>query len=394
MTNDSVNSFLSTVEKSCKDGNLINLTFSKLPSGEVQKIRVRLKKISGASLVQFEYFLTEGRVKQKNVQADSVCDELSFVLSLLPRQADFSSSVESGTLLVSKKGDARFTSKRKASQEVVFEAGNDREKNYIFDGTEDFMMLLGISDAKGRVHDKRQAKFRQINRFCEQVRDILKYLPETEAVNIADLCCGKSYLSFAVYYYLTVILKKSVSMVCIDLKQSVIDYCADIANKLGYGGMSFYCMDINDYRPKSKTHLVISLHACDVATDIVLDYAISVGARVILSTPCCQHELSGIFSCDELDFIGKYSHLKQKLCSVATDALRLERLEAAGYKTDAIELIDPEDTPKNTLLRGILKNRNFKNTPKGVEKFKAYSSHYKYLTGREAKALPNGKDDN
>lgn len=371
----------------CENGELLNLTFSKLPKGEVLKVKATSKTVSGNVVIQFEYFLTEGRVRQHNVKPFEVSNEIEKIFELSPRQADFNGTNISGVLLVSKRGEMKLITKKQNNFSPK-EASNNREKNYIFSGREEFMTLLNISDKNGRVHDKKQSKFRQINRFCEQVRDIMKHLPEEGVISIADLCCGKSYLSFAVYHYLTVTLGREVSMVCIDLKQSVIDYCSDISEKLGYDGMKFYCMDINSYKPECQINLVISLHACDIATDIVLDFAISAGAKVILSTPCCQHELSSIFDCDELEFIGKYSHLKQKLCSVATDALRLERLEAAGYKTDAIELIDPEDTPKNTLIRGVLKSRTFRNTDRGIEKFKSYQKHYKYLTGREAKMLP------
>ena len=218
------------------------------------------------------------------------------------------------------------------------------------------MFELGVSDKNGRVYDKKQAKFRQINRFTEHIADIYKHLPADGVLNILDLCCGKSYLSFAVYHYLTVTMNRKVNMVGIDLKKDVIDFCAKTAENLGYDGLKFYAMNIDDYNYTTPVHLVVSLHACDIATDIVLTKAIELGAKVILSTPCCQKELLQNLDTDAFEFVTKYPMLKKKLCDALTDAMRLERLSASGYDATALELTDPDDTPKNILLRAIKKN--------------------------------------
>lgn len=234
--------------------------------------------------------------------------------------------------------------------------GNDRKKNHILSGAEPFLIRLGISDGQGRVHDKKQPKFRQINHFLELIRDAESCLPEDGPLGICDLCCGKSYLSFAVYHYFTAIRHRQVRMVGVDMKAEVMDDCNAIARELGMDGLSFVCADVSLYEfggAKDCPDMVISLHACDTATDRVLDRAISWGARLILSTPCCHHEMMRRLDCPALDFIAGHSMLKQKLCDAATDALRLKRLEAAGYEVAALELIDPEETPKNVMLRGI-----------------------------------------
>lgn len=234
--------------------------------------------------------------------------------------------------------------------------GNDRKKNHILSGAEPFLIRLGISDGQGRVHDKKQPKFRQINRFLELIRDAESCLPENGSLGICDLCCGKSYLSFAVYHYFTAIRHRQVRMVGVDMKAEVMDDCNAIARELGMDGLSFVCADVSLYEfgsPEDCPDMVISLHACDTATDRVLDRAIAWGARLILSTPCCHHEMMRRLDCPALDFIAGHSMLKQKLCDAATDALRLKRLEAAGYEVAALELIDPEETPKNVMLRGI-----------------------------------------
>lgn len=227
-------------------------------------------------------------------------------------------------------------------------AGHDRVKQHILTGAEPFLIRLGVSDANGRVHDKKQPKFRQINRFLELIRDTESALPATGCLHICDLCCGKSYLSFAVYHYFTAIRHREVHMVGVDMKADVMDACNDIARDLGMTGLSFLCADISLYESDEPVDMVISLHACDTATDLVLGKAIEWKAKVVLSTPCCHHELNRTLNCPELEFIARHSLLRQKLCDAATDALRLARLEAAGYEVVALELIDRRKRPRTS----------------------------------------------
>ena len=270
--------------------------------------------------------------------------------------------------------------------------GNDKVKRRILSGTEAFLMELGVSDQNGRVHDKKQAKYRQINRFLELIRDVESNLPAEGVLNIADLCCGKSYLSFAVYHYFTAIKGRSVRMVGVDMKAEVMAECDTIARNLGMEGLSFVCGDVTRYEfPEgAQVHMVISLHACDIATDIVLDKATEWGAKVILSTPCCHHDLNRRLNSPALSFVVEHSMLRQKLCDAATDALRLKRLEASGYDVTALELIDPEETPKNVMLRGIRKyNPDSARCRKAAEEYKAA---YEFLTGEKIGVQMNNEE--
>ena len=174
---------------------------------------------------------------------------------------------------------------------------------------------------------------------------------------VCDLCCGKSYLTFAIFWYFTEILNKKVEMYGVDLKKDVIEYCSSVAEKLGYKGLHFECGDVSNFTPPDMPDLVVSLHACDVATDYVLAGAIKNRAKVILSTPCCQHEIQNQLKCNALSLITEYSLLKQKLAVAATDALRAKMLEIHGYKVTVCELIDPEETPKNVLIRAVKRER-------------------------------------
>ena len=261
--------------------------------------------------------------------------------------------------------------------------GNDKQKNRILTGAEPFLIHLGVSDERGRVHDKKQPKFRQINRFLELIRDVESQLPAEGILNICDLCCGKSYLSFAVYHYFSVIKKRSVRMVGVDMKADVMDDCNKVAKALGMDGLSFVCADVTTFDFGAPVHMVISLHACDTATDLVLDKALEWGAKVILSTPCCHHAMNKALNCPALSFIAEHSMLRQKLCDAATDALRLKRLEAAGYDVTALELIDPEETPKNVMLRGIKKyDPAAQRCRKAAEE---YETAYAFLMGKPPK---------
>ena len=261
--------------------------------------------------------------------------------------------------------------------------GNDKAKRRILTGAEPFLMELGVSDQNGRVHDKKQAKYRQINRFLELIRDVEAHLPAEGVLNIADLCCGKSYLSFAVYHYFTAIKRRTVRMVGVDMKAEVMAECDAIARNLGMEGLEFVCGDVTLYEfPEgAQVHMVISLHACDVATDIVLDKATEWGAKVVLSTPCCHHDLNRRLNSPALSFVAEHSMLRQKLCDAATDALRLKKLEANGYDVTALELIDPEETPKNIMLRGIRKYNP--DSPRCKKAAEEYVAAYEFLTGEK-----------
>ena len=232
----------------------------------------------------------------------------------------------------------------------------DKKKTYILDGKEPFFVSLGISDRSGRVHDKKQGKFRQINRFIEHVANIYERLPKDGELTVYDLCCGKSYLGFAVYHYLVNVKKRAVRMLGVDLKGETVRRCDGIARELGFDGMTFIADDIKNLPKDKSPDLVLSLHACDVATDIVLDSAAELKAGVILSTPCCHRYLNDKVRAPELKFVTDFPHLRNKLCEALTDAIRLARLRGCGYKVAALELTDPDDTPKNTLIRAIRVN--------------------------------------
>ena len=333
---------------------------SKPADKDILRAVATLFEKSGEVFLQIETFKKDGKALHKNIlpsDTDALCAVIAGYaqVNLIGDGADAeyrASKSGNATIL----GEKKFATAIESYGKKIEIKAHNRAKTYAFDGSEPFLFELGVADKNGRVFDKKQAKFRQINRFTEHIAEIYKHLPAEGELNILDLCCGKSYLSFAVYHYLTVTMGRKVNMVGIDLKKDVIEFCSRTAENLGYTGLHFHACNIDDYPYSMPVHLVVSLHACDVATDIVLTKAIELGARVILSTPCCQKELLQNLDTDAFAFVTKYPMLKKKLCDALTDALRLERLAAHGYDVTALELTDPDDTPKNILLRAIKKS--------------------------------------
>lgn len=358
--------------------------FSKSKDKNIVRALSTVRIIKGKTVIQTEFQHADNKATHKNFSLDdfdgiidTVCNFSQINVILTSGECEYRQS-KSGNDTIIGYEKLKATLKNKKLEKIV-PMGNNKEKQYILQGNEEFLKLLAVSDKNGRVYDKKQAKFRQINKFLELIKDVEEYLPSSGNIRICDLCCGKSYLSFAVYYYFSEIKKLDVSMSGVDLKEDVIEYCNTVAKQLNFNKLSFICGDINEYNTDIKPHLVISLHACDTATDAVIEKAISWDTPVILSTPCCHHELNHKLNCPELSFIAEHSMLRQKLCDAATDALRLKLLECNGYTTSALELIDPDETPKNIMLRAIKKKGFDKNSKKAVALCMEYEKAKKFL---------------
>ena len=347
-----ISTFTRVIDSSC----LKKAVFSKPQDKSVVRSVARIfAKKGGESFVQLETFTSDNKALHKNLSITEAPEYLAELALSQYSQTNIVAMSGECEIKISKKGKIFISDKIVYSDKAEI-SDHNRSKNYILasaPGHEKFLELLGICSSDGKIIDKKQSKFRQINRFIELLDDVYDRLPSDKELLVCDLCCGKSYLTFAVYYYLTEIKKRSIKMYGVDLKRDVIEYCSSVAQKLGCTDLTFICDDISNF-DRGTPDLVISLHACDIATDIVLGYAINHGARVVLSTPCCHHEMMKQLDCDALSFISRYSMLKQKLCDAATDSLRCLMLSAHGYSVEALELIDPDDTPKNLLIRAIL----------------------------------------
>ncbi len=380
--------FTSLLSLAFERGALLRLTASK-PSDAALPIRQsgRMAKHGKDVFLTVESVLTGGRVIHRHYKAA----ELSALLDewyVSYMQIQLHTASGDALYLRSRKGKITLTGVEKirralsdSDEKREITEDIDRKKAHLLSGNEPFLVALGVSSPDGRIYDKKQAKFRQINRFLEHVRDILPELPEEGELTVYDLCCGKSYLSFALYHYLTVSCARKVHMLCVDLKQNVIDECGAFAQGLGFDGMEFRCDDVRRVPTDKTPDLLVSLHACDIATDIVLNTGIKLGARVILSTPCCHRALNNNLFCEPLAFAARHPQLRTKLCEALTDALRLLRLEKNGYTVTALELTDPDDTPKNTLLRAVLPQNASKATARAKRAAREYESALLLLLG-------------
>ncbi len=283
------------------------------------------------------------------------------------RQAEIITKQGKATVLISKKGKATVNYKltknnlhsdniqNTTNSETNEELYHNKKKNYILqEGTPlPFLVDLGVMTREGMIVKAKMDKFRQINRFLEYIGDVLPFLSQERELTILDFGCGKSYLTFALYYYLKILKGYQINVIGLDLKSEVIKHCNQLSERYGYDKLRFLEGDIASYNGSNCVDMVVTLHACDTATDHALYKAVSWGAQVILSVPCCQHELNKQIDSDILKPILKYGIVKERMAALITDALRAELLETKGYKVQLLEFIDMEHTPKNILIRAV-----------------------------------------
>lgn len=334
-------------------GELIRMIFSskRKKSVEYNKVSIRPVEISGQVLFQAEYTF------DKKVTHENLSCQAASALALQLIKEDFKqinafTLAEDIQILASKPEKARITTKPATKGMPSLE--HNKTKNYIIaDGVPcDFLIRLGVMEESGKVIQKHYSKFRQINRYLEIVEDVFPYLPTGRILKIIDFGCGKAYLTFALYYYLRIRKNRDVQIIGLDLKKDVIRFCRKIAEDLHYDGLEFLMGDIADYR-SDQADMVVTLHACDTATDYALINAVSWNTKVILSVPCCQHELFSQIENDLHQPMLKYGILKDRLTEYLTDGLRGLKLEAAGYEVAMIEFTSLEHTARNIMIKAI-----------------------------------------
>lgn len=339
---------------------------------EVSKVRVRPLLLQEKLVFQVEEFRGKQAFHQ-NLMRDEAYEYLQNAMSDTFRQMELVSAKGSAQILVSKNG--KMTVKVKKNRPVKGQAkiqapstllDHNRKKKYVLEDGKPipFLQDLGVMTADGRIVHSRYDKFRQINRFLEFVQDILPKLPKGREINIIDFGCGKSYLTFAMYYYMKELNGFDIRVIGLDLKQDVIDHCNQLARKYGFEKLAFYHGDIASYEGVDQVDMVVTLHACDTATDYALAKAVRWNASVILSVPCCQHELNRQMKNDMLEPVLQYGLLKERMAALYTDGIRAEILENHGYRTQILEFIDMEHTPKNVLIRAVKEGKGKKNGKK------------------------------
>lgn len=333
---------------------LIQAVMSNPRSKEgVLKIKMRPVQLKDQLFFQLESF-TKTQAFHENLKMKETIEKVMQYMTEF-RQLQIMTAKDTYTVLISKKGKVTIQKKKNKESKTTTILSHNRTKKYILQEGMNvpFLQDLGVMTAEGKIVKSRFDKFRQINRFLEFIEDIVPKLERGRELTILDFGCGKSYLTFAVYYYLHELKHYDIRVIGLDLKQEVIAHCNELAKKYGYKKLTFLVGDIADYEGVNQVDMVVTLHACNTATDYALAKAIGWNAQVILSVPCCQHELNGQIYAEELAPLTEYGLLKERFAALVTDGLRAKYLEASGYETQVLEFIDMEHTPKNILLRAV-----------------------------------------
>lgn len=321
--------------------------------GGARKVEIRPVLLKDQLVFQASEY-TEKQVWHYNLPADKLYDKVADWMENM-KQLEALHPAGRVHVLISKKGKMTVKKSKAGCTRASGDLSHDRKKKYILDPavTVPFLVDLGVQTKDGKIVQARYDKFRQLNRFLEFIEDIALELPKDRETVMIDFGCGKSYLTFAMYYYLHELKGYDVRIIGLDLKEDVIARCQALADKYGYEKLTFLAGDIADYDGVDRVDMVVTLHACDTATDYALDKAVRWGAKVILSVPCCQHELNGQMKSALLEPVFKYGLLKERMAALFTDAIRANLLETAGYRVQVLEFIDMEHTPKNILIRAI-----------------------------------------
>lgn len=353
---------------------LVDMTLSNRKcAGDILKIKVRPVIIKDALIFQAAQY-TKTQVFHKNIEEKEMAAWVKTLIENEFKQTQIKCADREYTILSGKKGNVTIKERKLQVCEKTDKKSlsHNRQKSYILkEGTPvPFLVDLGVMTTEGKIVRSKYDKYRQINRFLEFIQDILPELPKNRELTIIDFGCGKSYLTFAMYYYLNVLKGYSVNMVGLDLKSDVIRHCNELSKKYGYDHLEFIHGDIADFEGADAVDMVVTLHACDTATDYALYKAIRWNAKVILSVPCCQHELNGQLQNDTLNAVLQYGLLKERMAALMTDGLRGQLLEVVGYKTQILEFIDMEHTPKNILIRAVKHDRAQKDIQKGLEAYR------------------------
>lgn len=345
----------------------------------VKKIEIKPVLIKETILFQESRYINT-KIYHKNYVKDEMIKEVIRTMTEECKQLEADTLNQTSTVLVSKKGKVTIKKKKKTGGEAckVQDLSHNRQKKYILDPNKPipFLKDLGVQTKDGKIVKGKYSKFRQINRYLEFVEDILPRLKEIDKkeLTIIDFGCGKSYLTFALYYYLHELNGMPVKMIGLDLKEDVIKHCSLLAKQYHYDNLEFIHGDIAEFDKENEVDMVVTLHACDTATDFALAKAIYWNAKVIFSVPCCQHEVNGQITSEEWEPLFKYGLLKERMSALITDGIRANILEEQGYETQVMEFIDTDHTPKNILIRGVKVNKEDKRkvTNEEVEKKTSY----------------------
>ena len=341
----------------CISDKLIDMVISgQKNKSEDKAVKVRIRPVILKNEIEYQVSEFVGRkVLHSNLSAADVKKKIIDYMTEDFKQAQINMTDAAATILSSKSKTLTCKYKKAGQLKAQRDLSHNRTKKYIIQEGKPvaFMIDLGVMGQDGKIIRTRYDKFRQINRFLEYIEDILPKLDKERELTIIDFGCGKSYLTFAMYYYLKELKGYNIRIIGLDLKADVIEHCNELRTRYGYDKLDFYVGDIATYKDVDKVDMVVTLHACDTATDYALAKAVKWGAEVILSVPCCQHEANRTIKSDILSPVMDYGILKERMAAIVTDAARAKLLTANGYDTQILEFIDMEHTPKNLLIRAV-----------------------------------------
>ena len=341
----------------CISDKLIDMVISgQKNKSEDKAVKVRIRPVILKNEIEYQVSEFVGRkVLHSNHSAADVKRKIIDYMTEDFKQAQINMTDAAATILSSKSKTLTCKYKKAGQLKAQRDLSHNRTKKYIIQEGKPvaFMIDLGVMGQDGKIIRTRYDKFRQINRFLEYIEDILPKLDKERELTIIDFGCGKSYLTFAMYYYLKELKGYNIRIIGLDLKADVIEHCNELRTRYGYDKLDFYVGDIATYKDVDKVDMVVTLHACDTATDYALAKAVKWGAEVILSVPCCQHEANRTIKSDILSPVMDYGILKERMAAIVTDAARAKLLTANGYDTQILEFIDMEHTPKNLLIRAV-----------------------------------------
>ena len=341
----------------CISDKLIDMVISgQKNKSEDKAVKVRIRPVILKNEIEYQVSEFVGRkVLHSNHSAADVKKKIIDYMTEDFKQAQINMTDAAATILSSKSKTLTCKYKKAGQLKVQRDLSHNRTKKYIIQEGKPvaFMIDLGVMGQDGKIIRTRYDKFRQINRFLEYIEDILPKLDKERELTIIDFGCGKSYLTFAMYYYLKELKGYNIRIIGLDLKADVIEHCNELRTRYGYDKLDFYVGDIATYKDVDKVDMVVTLHACDTATDYALAKAVKWGAEVILSVPCCQHEANRTIKSDIVSPVMDYGILKERMAAIVTDAARAKLLTANGYDTQILEFIDMEHTPKNLLIRAV-----------------------------------------
>ena len=341
----------------CISDKLIDMVISgQKNKSEDKAVKVRIRPVILKNEIEYQVSEFVGRkVLHSNHSAADVKKKIIDYMTEDFKQAQINMTDAAATILSSKSKTLTCKYKKAGQLKAQRDLSHNRTKKYIIQEGKPvaFMIDLGVMGQDGKIIRTRYDKFRQINRFLEYIEDILPKLDKERELTIIDFGCGKSYLTFAMYYYLKELKGYNIRIIGLDLKADVIEHCNELRTRYGYDKLDFYVGDIATYKDVDKVDMVVTLHACDTATDYALAKAVKWGAEVILSVPCCQHEVNRQIESEILSPLLEYGLIKERMAALVTDAYRAKMLEICGYKTQILEFIDMEHTPKNLLIRAV-----------------------------------------